>query len=134
MERVGPLCVTWATVERVGPLCVTWATVERVGPLCVTRVVSVEHWPVEQRRHRVQRRERHPVVVVAAELALRHDDHRAQQLVRAKLRLLDGARESSETLGRSSRVPRAAPSLQMQPEEPTVAGRGPTKTAPLWPS
>ena len=37
----------------------------------------------------------------------------------------------SETLGLSTRVRGAASSLQMQPEEPVVAGRGPTKTAPL---
>ena len=37
----------------------------------------------------------------------------------------------SETLGVSPRVRRAAPSLQMQPEEPAAAGRGPTKTATL---
>ena len=34
-----------------------------------------------------------------------------------------------ETLGLSSRVRRAVPRLQMQPAEPVVAGRGPTKTA-----
>ena len=33
----------------------------------------------------------------------------------------------SETRGRSSRVRRATSRLQMQPEEPVVAGRGPAK-------
>ena len=37
----------------------------------------------------------------------------------------------SETLGVPSRVRRAAPSLQMQPEEPVGAGSGPAKTATL---
>ena len=45
----------------------------------------------------------------------------------------------SETAGLSSRVPRAAPRLQMQPEEPVVASCGPAKTAaltgvPWWPA
>ena len=40
-----------------------------------------------------------------------------------------GLRVGPETLGVSSRVRRAALSLQMQPEEPVVAGRGPTKAA-----
>ena len=37
----------------------------------------------------------------------------------------------SETLGVSSRVLKAASSLQTQPEEPVVASCGPTKTATL---
>ena len=36
-----------------------------------------------------------------------------------------------ETLGVSSRVRRAALRLQMQSDEPVVAGRGPTKTVTL---
>ena len=37
----------------------------------------------------------------------------------------------SETLHLLFRVPRAAARLQMQPEEPVVAGHGPAKTATL---
>ena len=37
----------------------------------------------------------------------------------------------SEPTGLSSRVRRVAPGLPMQPEEPVVAGRGPTKTVTL---
>ena len=42
-----------------------------------------------------------------------------------------GLLEGSEVLGLSSRVQRAAPSLQMPSEKPVVASCGPTKTA-IW--
>ena len=42
-----------------------------------------------------------------------------------------GLSEGSETLGRSSRVRRAAPRLQMQSVEPVVASYGLAKTATL---
>ena len=42
-----------------------------------------------------------------------------------------GVPVGSETLGVSSRVRRAALSLQTQPEAPVVAGRAPTKTVTL---
>ena len=42
-----------------------------------------------------------------------------------------GLPEKSETLGLSSRVRRAASSLQMQSDQPVVASRGATKTATL---
>ena len=42
-----------------------------------------------------------------------------------------GLSEGSETLGLSSRVRRAAPSLQMQPEKPMAASHGAAKTATL---
>ena len=40
-----------------------------------------------------------------------------------------GLSVASETLGLFSRVGRAAPSLQTQPDEPLEASYGPTKTA-----
>ena len=42
-----------------------------------------------------------------------------------------GRPEGSETLGASSRVRRAAPSLQIQSDEPVVASYGAPKTATL---
>ena len=42
-----------------------------------------------------------------------------------------GLSEGSEALGLSSRVPRAAPSLKMQTDEPVEASHGPAKTATL---
>ena len=42
-----------------------------------------------------------------------------------------GRSEKSETLGLSSRVRRAALSIQMQTDEPEVAGYGTAKTATL---
>jgi len=42
-----------------------------------------------------------------------------------------GLSEGSETLGFFSRVQRAAPSLEMQTDEPVEASHGPTKTATL---
>ena len=49
----------------------------------------------------------------------------------AALRRSQGFSAESEALGLSSRVRRAASSLQMQSEETVVASHGPTKTADL---
>ena len=49
----------------------------------------------------------------------------------AALRRSQGFPAEPEVLGLSSRVRRAAPSLQIQPEETVVASCGPTKTAIL---
>ena len=49
----------------------------------------------------------------------------------AASRRRQGFSAESEVRGLSSRVRRAAPSLQMPPEEPVVASCGPTKTAIL---
>ena len=51
--------------------------------------------------------------------------------LRAALRNSHGFSPESERLGLSSRVRRAAPSLQMQSEEPAMARSSPAKTAIL---
>jgi len=79
--------------DRVGRLVLGTPWRRRLAPQATSaqqdHVVRVGQRPVEQLRHRLQRGQRHPVVVVVAQLALCHHDHGAKQLIRVHLRLLE---------------------------------------------